>query len=191
MGRFASVLCFVLLIAGSAWWWRAYHAPNPYDGSVHRDTTAQTGTAIGRSQSLGEVQPTPPRSDLPRSLDRELYDSTAAESSAEETTAQDNTHATGLASLPQAPQAQAADPETQSTQSDLPKRTPEKAVYEQPASNGELPPTRSTAEGPYQWYRQGDLTYRIDTRTGASCIIYATMEEWRKPLVYRHGCRTH
>ena len=43
-------------------------------------------------------------------------------------------------------------------------------------------------KGSYQWYRQGDLTWRIDTTTGRSCIIYATMEEWRKPLVISHGC---
>jgi hypothetical protein len=43
-------------------------------------------------------------------------------------------------------------------------------------------------DGKYELYRQGDLTYRMDTKTGASCILYATMEEWAKPLVYSHGC---
>jgi hypothetical protein len=42
--------------------------------------------------------------------------------------------------------------------------------------------------GVYQWYRQGNLTWRINTQTGASCIVYATMEEWRKPIVMQHGC---
>lgn len=42
--------------------------------------------------------------------------------------------------------------------------------------------------GPYQWYRQGNITWRIDTATGRSCIIYATMEEWRKSIVISHGC---
>ena len=42
--------------------------------------------------------------------------------------------------------------------------------------------------GQYQWYRQGDLTWRIDTGTGATCIDFATMEEWKKPIVYRNGC---
>ncbi|HEY4354682.1 MAG TPA: hypothetical protein VGN16_02960 [Acidobacteriaceae bacterium] len=42
--------------------------------------------------------------------------------------------------------------------------------------------------GAYELYRQGDLTYRMDTKTGASCVLYATLEEWRKPLVYGHGC---
>ncbi len=56
-----------------------------------------------------------------------------------------------------------------------------------------LPPNaqtgvRTTGSGPYQWYRQGNLTWRIDTATGRSCIIYATMEEWRKSIVISHGC---
>lgn len=47
---------------------------------------------------------------------------------------------------------------------------------------------RFAGSGPYQWYRQGNLTWRIDTATGRSCIIYATMEEWHKSLVISHGC---
>ena len=42
--------------------------------------------------------------------------------------------------------------------------------------------------GAYQWYRQGNLTWRVDTATGRSCIVYATMEEWQKQIVYSHGC---
>jgi len=43
-------------------------------------------------------------------------------------------------------------------------------------------------KGVYQWYRQGNLTWRLDTTTGRSCIVFATMEEWRKEIVYSHGC---
>lgn len=42
--------------------------------------------------------------------------------------------------------------------------------------------------GHFQVYRQGNLTYRIDTETGQTCVLYATNEEWRKPQVYSHGC---
>jgi len=42
--------------------------------------------------------------------------------------------------------------------------------------------------GRFEVYRQGDLTWRIDTQTGRACIIFATNEEWRKPEVYRRGC---
>lgn len=47
---------------------------------------------------------------------------------------------------------------------------------------------RFAGSGSYQWYRQGNLTWRVDTTTGQSCVIYATMEEWRNPVVRRHGC---
>lgn len=42
--------------------------------------------------------------------------------------------------------------------------------------------------GRYQLYRQGNITWRLDTETGRSCILFATDEEWRKPRVYRAGC---
>ncbi len=48
--------------------------------------------------------------------------------------------------------------------------------------------TRFAGSGTYQWYRQGNLTWRIDTNTGRSCIVYATMDEWRKQIVSSHGC---
>lgn len=47
---------------------------------------------------------------------------------------------------------------------------------------------RFSGSGQYQVYRQGNITWRIDTQTGQSCILFATPEEWRKPLVYSHGC---
>jgi hypothetical protein len=47
---------------------------------------------------------------------------------------------------------------------------------------------RFSGSGSYQWYRQGDLTYRVDTTTGKSCIIYATRRQWRDPLVFNNGC---
>lgn len=47
---------------------------------------------------------------------------------------------------------------------------------------------RFAGGGAYQWYRQGNLTWRIDTATGRSCIIYATLEEWQKKIVASHGC---
>jgi hypothetical protein len=47
---------------------------------------------------------------------------------------------------------------------------------------------RYAGSGAYQWYRQGNLTWRVNTATGGSCIAFATMDEWRKPIVYSHGC---
>ena len=42
--------------------------------------------------------------------------------------------------------------------------------------------------GKFQVYRQGNLTWRVDTESGHTCILFATDEEWRKPIVYTHGC---
>ncbi len=47
---------------------------------------------------------------------------------------------------------------------------------------------RFSGTGNYQWYRQGNLTWRVDTVSGRSCIDYATLEEWRKQIVSSHGC---
>ncbi len=45
-----------------------------------------------------------------------------------------------------------------------------------------------SGKGKYQLYRQGNLTWRLNTETGQSCIIFATDDEWKKPKVYRAGC---
>jgi len=42
--------------------------------------------------------------------------------------------------------------------------------------------------GRFQWYRQGNITWRVNTSSGSTCIAFATMEEWQKPIVYSHGC---
>ena len=71
------------------------------------------------------------------------------------------------------------------------------AMMETPASapptGDTIPPNppngmRFAGTGTYQWYREGNLTWRTNTATGASCIVYATMDEWRKPIVINHGC---
>ena len=53
------------------------------------------------------------------------------------------------------------------------------------------PPNGMTfgGSGHYQLYRQGDLTWRLNTDTGETCVIFATDEEWHKPKVYKAGCR--
>ncbi len=53
------------------------------------------------------------------------------------------------------------------------------------------PPNGMTfgGSGHFQLYRQGDLTWRLNTDTGQTCVIFATDEEWRKPKVFKAGCR--
>jgi hypothetical protein len=42
--------------------------------------------------------------------------------------------------------------------------------------------------GKFQLYRQGDITWRLNTETGQACILFATNAEWRQTRVYQHGC---
>jgi hypothetical protein len=46
-----------------------------------------------------------------------------------------------------------------------------------------------TGSGKYQLYRQGDITWRLNTDTGWACVIFATDAQWRKNRVYQQGCR--
>jgi hypothetical protein len=93
------------------------------------------------------------------------------------------TTSTTQTETPAAPQTAAAAPMVQPT---TPATGPMPVTDSQSANapNG----ARFGGSGTYQWYRQGNLTWRIDTTTGRSCIIYATMEEWQKQIVISHGC---
>jgi hypothetical protein len=42
--------------------------------------------------------------------------------------------------------------------------------------------------GRYQLYRQGDITWRMDTDNGDACVLFATVVQWGKTIVYDHGC---
>jgi len=95
---------------------------------------------------------------------------------------------------PSAPAGQAAQPAAP-TQTDGPGQTTQSM---QPApttapGNDTISPNPPngmvfSGTGRYQLYRQGNITWRLDTETGRTCIIFATNEEWKKPQVYRAGC---
>jgi hypothetical protein len=42
--------------------------------------------------------------------------------------------------------------------------------------------------GKFQLYRQGDITWRLNTETGQACILFATDTQWSRTRVYQHGC---
>ena len=79
--------------------------------------------------------------------------------------------------------------------------SPEVTADGAPTANGAPPPAADTiapnppngmtfgGAGHYQLYRQGDLTWRLNTDNGETCVIFATDEEWHKPKVYKAGCR--
>jgi hypothetical protein len=52
------------------------------------------------------------------------------------------------------------------------------------------PMLSESSPGRFQVYRQGNLTWRIDTASGESCVLLATHAEWRKPQVYQNGCNS-
>jgi hypothetical protein len=75
--------------------------------------------------------------------------------------------------------------------------TPPTAVPEAAAPTGDSIPRNPpnglafAAAGKFQLYRQGDITWRLDTQSGSACILFATDAQWRRPRVYQAGCGTH
>ena len=57
-------------------------------------------------------------------------------------------------------------------------------------SNPRNPPNGMifAGRGKYQLYRQGDITWRLNTDTGQACILFATDAEWGQPRVFQQGC---
>jgi hypothetical protein len=49
----------------------------------------------------------------------------------------------------------------------------------------------TAGSGKYELFRQGDITYRLNTQNGQSCVLFATTAQWSKTLVYEHGCNSH
>jgi hypothetical protein len=45
--------------------------------------------------------------------------------------------------------------------------------------------------GKFQLYRQGDITWRLDTQSGSACILFATDAQWHRTRVFQAGCGTH
>ena len=82
--------------------------------------------------------------------------------------------------------------DAQSDQSQAQPQGAQSSVYTLPASDtiSRNPPDRTilAGAGRYELYRQGDITWRMDTATGQACVLFATEAMWRRMLVYQHGC---
>ena len=50
--------------------------------------------------------------------------------------------------------------------------------------NGQL----FAGSGRFQLYRQGDITWRLDTQTGHACILFASDAQWSNTRVFDRGC---
>ena len=102
---------------------------------------------------------------------------------------------TETASADQPTQPQDTANESQSSGSNQPRPRQPETVATQPASerisrnprNGLL----ASGRGKFELYRQGDLTFRLNTESGESCVLFASEAMWRNPLVYEHGCGSH
>jgi hypothetical protein len=101
---------------------------------------------------------------------------------------------TGQTVVYPAPAVQTVPVTAETTQSQNDSQIPQGQTMQDGTSGGDTigPNPRDgmvfSGKGKYQLYRQGNLTWRLNTETGQSCIIFATDEEWKKPKVYRAGC---
>jgi len=43
--------------------------------------------------------------------------------------------------------------------------------------------------GKFEVYRQGDITWRLNTETGQACVLLATDAQWSKMRVFERGCK--
>jgi hypothetical protein len=102
------------------------------------------------------------------------------------------------APLPDTAAAPTAAPTPAATGTGAPASTPDsKSASPAPATTESVPLNRIPPNGmaykgtgKFLIYRQGDLTWRLDSSTGNACVIFATNAQWSKPLVYDHGCGT-
>lgn len=206
-----SIVLLILLVAG-CWWIYVRVTGNTSlgNGDVYVQNAGtkdamSTGTTYVDGKPL-EAHPTPSRSDTPGTINTEPAAQYGEKSSTTDKgftgyppTSSPDTYQYGHDSFGKqdtfAKQDNVGKQDNFGKQERYDKLPP--ATYQQsyfPASSTDSLPANPpngyayTGSGAYELYRQGDLTYRMDTKTGASCVMYATMEEWRKPIVYSHGC---
>jgi len=172
MNRILIFVVAVIIVIGCFVLWKRSTAGTTFGGGevTTRDNGAdQTkhDTSANIDGPGEEVHPTPSRSDAPGTI---------------------NTEPTGGATNNQPGAAQY--PPARNIE---PQATPV-------AGTGTMPPAYDTVNpnppervgfggtGKFMWYRQGNLTWRVNSATGVACIAFATMEEWEKAIVYSHGC---
>ena len=234
MGRIVTIVLVIVLIVGGVWWWRNYHSVNLYDGSVvRRDAAMENGTTtMENGQNIGEVHPTPSRSDAPGTINGDPYRPTGEELGTQTTPITHDPYAQGGAYASSGPYGASGQYGSSAANGQYGSSPAPSGQYGSVTPSGTVPPPRnnrwphwaqrgaqeqpqvsygSTAQpypstmvdsqapnapngarfggsGNFQWYRQGSITYRVNTQTGSSCIAYATTEEWRRPDVHRHAC---
>lgn len=177
--RILVLVLVVVLCIGLYMFWKQ-HSGNSTLGNG--DVTSQnTATSEKDAMNAGatnidgtstEAHPTPSRSDAPGTINGQPIGSSGSTTSAAPAgqyppsgAAQNDSSAYALGNTPSA-----AVPAGDSLQPMPPNGT----VY--------------SGAGAYGLYRQGNLTWRLDAKSGRYCIAFATMDEWAKPIVYNNGC---
>jgi hypothetical protein len=84
---------------------------------------------------------------------------------------------------------------TATPQPPTPAPTPSQSEAMAPPASDSIPrnPPNGLAfagSGKFQLYRQGDITWRLNTQTGEACILFATDAQWHLRRVYNAGCGT-
>jgi hypothetical protein len=159
-----------LLVVGGCWW--LYNRANGKEVSTNGDVFMHSPPPDSKTPAVSaDATPSPSPSDTANNPTKDAAPAQAAPTPAPSA-------ATDLTRMP-APQS-----------TSIAKPTGALPVADSIAPN---PPngTAFAGSGQYQWYRQGNLTWRVDTQSGTNCIAFATDEEWRKPRVRAHGCGNH
>jgi hypothetical protein len=90
--------------------------------------------------------------------------------------------------------ASAAPPASETASADQPDNTPSAAQLPTPSGDTISRSPQNgmvfAGSGKFQLYRQGDITWRLNTDTGWACVLFATDAQWAMPRVFDHGCAT-
>jgi hypothetical protein len=190
-----AVLIVLVIVVGYLVWNRT--RGNVFgDGAITEQNTSSSNdqtamnSGVTTDPSGNDAHPTTSRSDDPGTINTVPTGSTSSQSSVTPSTPNNPTMGTPMAAnTPSPAPSPITAPGGLTSRSNRPVLGP----------GGPLPASDSIAPNPpnhvgfggtgkYMWYRQGDLTWRVDSNTGASCVAFATMQEWAKPIVYQNGC---
>jgi hypothetical protein len=179
MKRVLIIICVVLLLVGCWWLYERNKTGSIFgDGSVSSRESAsdRNDMSSGATTDLDgqPIGPTPSRSDAPNTINTVPVTPGAA------TNQPPSTATNGMTATPN---TMVASPTGGTTIGPATAPPAGDSIAPNPP-NGMV----FTGTGKYQWYRQGDITWRVDSGNGAYCIAFATMEQWAKPIVYRNGC---
>jgi len=189
---FIIAILAVLVIIAFVWVWNHVHTGGSVfgDGTVAHDSNSsadQSAMNTGMTTDLdGNVaHPTPSRSDDPGTINTEPVGSTGSSNPSNSSPTMGTPMGSTATTAPQ--------PNPVSAPGGLTARTPVLGPGAPPPTSDSISPNPPNhvgfgGTGKYMWYRQGDLTWRVDSNSGASCIAFATMQQWSRPIVYQNGC---